>query len=73
MTNTTSQINDLIGRMRENNRAARGARFFGEIFCRSLPKDDVIISFLVLTTTQARSSKSFILCLCMKILRAKQV
>ena len=32
MATTTSQINDLIGWMRENKRAARAARFLVEFF-----------------------------------------
>ena len=59
---TTPQINNLFRWMRKNNRAARF--LIGEIPCRSLPNDKVLI------TTRAR--KSFILCLYMKTIRAKQ-
>ena len=44
-TTTTPQINDFIGWMRKNNRAARAARFCCN-FWRSLPNDDVKFSFL---------------------------
>ena len=38
----------------------------------TLPSSDLKLPFEVLTTTEARSSKSFTLCLYMKIIRAKQ-
>ena len=68
----TPQINDLIDWIRKNNRAARAARFlvqFLDLFSKW--RRDIFI-FDVLTTTQARSSKSFILSLYMKTIRAKQ-
>ena len=43
---TTPQINELIGWIRKNNRAARAARFFSAIFWRSLPNGDVNPLFL---------------------------
>ena len=54
------QINDLIGGMRKNNRAAHAARFMVQFF------DEVFQSttwnfFEVLTKTRARRSKSLIL------------
>ena len=67
---TTPQINDLINSMRKNNRAARAARFFGQFFDAVCQTTDVIFIFEVLRTTRALSSKSFILCLCMKTIRA---
>ena len=44
---TRPQINDLIGWMRKNNRAARAGTHFGAFFWRILPNDDVnvILSF----------------------------
>ena len=71
-TTTTPQINDLIGRMRNNNRAARAARFLMQFLSSSSKRRLEIFIFQVLTTTRARSSKSFGLCLCMKTIRAKQ-
>ena len=65
--------NDLIGWMRKTI-VLHVQHAFGAIFWRSLPNDDVheIFTFEVLATTRARSSKSLILCLCMKTIRAKQ-
>ena len=66
---TTPQINDLIGWMKKNNCATRAARFLiGAMFWRSLPNDDAKF----LTTTRARNSKSFLLCLYMKTFRTNQ-
>ena len=41
-----------------------------DVVCQTT-KNEILI-FEVLTTTRARSSKSFTLCLCVKIIRAKQ-
>ena len=62
-TTTTSQINDLIGWMRKNNRSARAARFLVHCFD---------VDCKMTTTTQARSGKFFILCLYVKTIRTKQ-
>ena len=56
----------------EKDRTACAARLFDAIFRLSLANDDVFI-FEVLTATRARSSKSFILCLCMITIGTKQV
>ena len=71
MATTTSQVNGLIGWVRENNRATRAARFLVQFF-------DVVYQ----TTTwnlhiwgfsnRARRSKLFILCLYVETIRAKQ-
>ena len=56
------QINDLIGGMRKNNRAAHAARFMVQFFdevCQSTTWNFLI--FEVLTKTRARRSKSLIL------------
>ena len=52
--------------MKKNNRAARAARFL----CAKGQRE--IFIFEVLTTTRARSSKSFTLCFYMKTIRPKQ-
>ena len=60
--------------MKKNNRAARAARFLAQCFevvCQTTSRRE-IFTFEVLTTTRARSSKSFTLCLCMKTICAKQ-
>ena len=47
MWTTTPQINDLIGWMKKNNRAARAARFLVQCFdVVRLPNDDVKYSYL---------------------------
>ena len=69
---TPSQINDLIGQTRKNNRVARAARFLVQFPTQSANRQREIFMFEVLTTTRARSSKSFILCIYMKTIRAKQ-
>ena len=68
---TTPQMNDLIGWIRKN-RAARAARFLMQFFDVVSKWRREIFIFEVLTKTRARSSKSFILCLFMKIISAKQ-
>ena len=60
--------------MKKNNRAARAARFLVQCFdvvCQTTTRE--IFIFEVLTTTRARSSKSFILFFYMKTISAKQV
>ena len=60
--------------MKKNNRAACAARFlvqYFEVVCQTTSQREIFI-FEVLTTTGARSSKSFTLCLVMKTIRAKQ-
>ena len=60
--------------MKKNNRAACAARFlvqYFEVVCQTTSQREIFI-FEVLTTTGARSSKSFTLCLYMKTIRAKQ-
>lgn len=61
------QINDLIGCMKENNRAARAARFWCNFLAwsatassgRLRQKIDIFKSYMSLpTTTRARSSES---------------
>ena len=66
------QINYLIGSRRKNNRAARAARFWCNFSTKSAKRRREIFIFVALTTTRARSSKSFILCLYMKAICAKQ-
>ena len=66
----TPQINNMIGQMRKDNRAARSARFLGQFF--DVKRRPEIFIFEVLTTTRARSSKSFILCLYVKTIRGKR-
>ena len=56
--------------MKKNNRAARATRFL--VVTLSAKRRREIFIFEVLTTARARSSKSFILCLYMKAIRAKQ-
>ena len=58
--------------MKINNRAARAARFLVQCFDVVYQRRSEIFIFEVLTTTRARSSKSFTLCLYMKTIRAKQ-
>ena len=61
--------------MKKNNRAACAARFLVQCFevvCQTTSQREIFI-FEVLTTTRARSSKLFTLCLYMKTIRAKQV
>ena len=58
--------------MRKNNRAARAARFLAQsvhVVCQITTRNFI---FKVLTTTRARSSTSFTLCLNMKAIRAEQ-
>ena len=69
---TTPQINDLIGWMKKNNDAARAARFLVQCFDVVCQTTREIFIFEALTTTQARNSKSFLLWLYMKTIRAKQ-
>ena len=70
---TTPKINDLIGLMRKDNRAALAARFLVQCFDVSPAKRRrEIFIFEVLTATRTRSGRSFILCLCMKTIGAKQ-
>ena len=69
---TTPQINALIGWTSKNCRAARAARFMVKISTYSVKRPREILIFEVLSTSRARSSKFFILCLCMKIIPAKQ-
>jgi len=58
--------------VRKNNRTARAARFFCEnVWTQSAKQRHENVLFEVLTT-RARSSKSLILCLCMKTIGAKQ-
>ena len=66
----TPQINDLIGWIRKNNRAARSLAQFFEVVC--LTKTENFHIWGSLKTTRARSSKSFILCLHLKTIPAKQ-
>ena len=58
--------------MGEKNRAARAARFLVQFFEQSAKRRCETFIFEPLATTRARSSKSFILCLYMKTVRAKQ-
>ena len=69
---TTSEINDLIGRIKKNDRGARAARFLLQCFDLVGQQRRDMFIFEVLTTTQTRSSKSFILFLCVKAIRAEQ-
>ena len=57
--------------MKKNNRAARAARFLVQCFDVVCQTRREIFIFEVLTTTRARSSKSFTLCLYMKTFRTK--
>ena len=69
----TPQVNDLIGWIRKNNRAARTARFLLQIFdvvCQTV--NDVNFHVWGSDDNSNRSSKSFILCLYVKTIRAKQ-
>ena len=69
----TQQINDLIGWIRKNNRAARAARTLAQVFdvvCLTTTWNFHIWGSL--TTTRVRGSKSFILCLHLKTIPAKQ-
>ena len=60
--------------MKKNNRAARAARkaFCCNFLTWSIMCQREIFIFKVLTTTRDRTRKSFILCLNMKTIRAKQ-
>ena len=68
---TTSQINQLISWIRKNDRAARAARFLMQFFDLVGQATQTFI-FEVLKTTRTHSSKSFILCVYVKTIRAKQ-
>ena len=70
---TTPQINDLIGWMRQNNRASRAARLLVPFFWRSLPNNDVNFSYLGFWwQSKPAAVKFFNLCLYMKTIPAKQ-
>ena len=58
--------------MKKNNRAARAARFLVQFLTKSAKRPREIFIFDVRTTMRALSSKSFILSLYMKTIRAKQ-
>ena len=58
--------------MRKNKRAAPAARLLVHFFDISAKRRREIVKFAVLTTTRARRSKFFILCLYMKSFRANQ-
>ena len=70
-TKLTSVSNFLS--FQKNIRAASAARFLVQIFSTKSPKRRrEILIFEVLTTTPARSNKSFILCFYTKSIRARQ-
>ena len=57
--------------MEKNNRAAHAARFLVQCFDVSAKRRREIFILEVLTTTRARSSKSFTLCLYIRTKQAK--
>ena len=65
----TPEINNLLGWMRKNNRAARAPRFLVQFFDVVYQMTTWIFIFEVLKTTQTGSCKSFILCLYVKTIR----